>query len=373
MNEDGIVIVCEALGLNYGRGYPGSSIWGPHISISCPLAPKNHSDVFDGNMSCSVQIVNDGPSGARCFSGNCGFKGKLQRLIKLAVEIRGSTPELIEVYKSVEAVEKLTFDAIRARAFNEMAGDPGRADSLQKFIALKKQAVVDRDVLPETAFDAFRGSVPGYAIQRGITVESAKRWGLGYDKDQKYLVFPVRRRDGKLVGLVGRSVLKDPPRRHHNYMGLDKARHLFGAQLLALGKPVVVVEGCIDAINTEQALQGEACVVASLGEGFSQQHAKTLSSVRPPCVYIFTDGDAAGHAMASKIEYALHGLFPIFIMECPWGPIVDAKADGTPVRKKVDPSDLPADVVQHLFRTAKSVTGKTHKIDWTVPTPTYEK
>jgi len=236
--------------------------------------------------------------------------------------------------------------------------------------AARKQAVQDRDVLPESAFDSFRGSVPEYAAHRGITTESAQRWGLGYDKEGGYLVFPMRRRDNKLVGLIGRAISADAPRRHHNYMGLDKAKHLFGAQLLERSKPIVVVEGCIDAIKTEQALERQVCVVASLGEGFSQQHAKTISSANPTAVYIFTDGDAAGHAMASKIHYALHGMVPMMLMETPWGPIIDSRADGTPVRRKVDPGELPADYIQKLFRSAKLIK---KQIVWTYPVPEFQQ
>jgi 5S rRNA maturation endonuclease (ribonuclease M5) len=338
---------------------------------NCPLAPKTHSDPYDGNMSCSVQLVDDGPSGARCFSSKCGFKGKLLRLIKLAVDIRAPSEELTRLLKHVEAVEKLTVEANHTRVMNQINEDVSLTSDVEKlkaFLNKKKQVIEDRDVLSEDKFDLYKGSVPGYAIQRGITIESARRWGLGYDKHLKYLVFPMRRRDGKLVGLIGRSVVENPKRRHHNYMGLDKSRHLFGAQLLKRNKPIVVVEGCIDAIKTEQALDGRACVVASLGEGFSRQHAKTISAAHPTAVYIFTDGDSPGHAMASKIHYALNGHVPMYLMETPWGPIIDANADGTPVRSKVDPAILPPDVIRNLFDTARLIKGQ---IQWTVPTPVY--
>lgn len=374
MNEDGIVMVCTTLGLGCGKAYPGSSTWGPHISISCPLAPKTHSDPYDGNMSCSVQINDEGPSGARCFSARCGFKGKLLRLIKLSVDIRQKTPELEQLYKYVEQTERQDNAALNAQAAKEIARDGSGSNNLfktmEQIIAEKKRVIEDRDVLPESAFEKMSGSVPAYAIERGITVQSAKRWNLGYDKDLKYLVFPMRRRDGKLVGLIGRSVLKDPKRRHHNYMGLDKAKHLFGAQLLEPNKAIVIVEGAIDAIRTEQALWPQACVVAALGEGFSRSHVKTIAQMRPPAVYIFTDGDAPGQSMASKIHYALFGQFPLYLMECPWGPIIEANADGTPVRKKVDPADLPDEYIRNLFENAKVIRDE---IPWTKPIPTFEK
>lgn len=360
MDESGIIAVCEGLGLDFGRPYPGSSTWGPHISISCPLAPATHGDPFDSNTSCSVQINPAGPSGARCFSGNCNYKGSLLRLIRSAVRIRGENPELKKILDAVRAVEEVTIEGA-------LKIDRARIEAQAEMMAhaeARRRMIQDRDVIPEETFESFWGKIPQYAQKRGISISSARRWGLGYDEDLKYLVFPVRRRDNKLVGLVGRSVLKEPLRRHHNYVGLDKAKHLFGAQLLEHGKPIVVVEGCTDAIRVDQALLGDACVVASLGEGFSQNHAKTIQAMRPPWVYIFTDGDAAGRAMGSKIHYALNGLVPLKLMECPWGPF---KEDGT--RKKVDPAELPVEFVQHLFRTAKIIRDR---VRWTEPPPIFD-
>lgn len=351
MDEAGIVNICEVLGLGYGRAYPGSSVWGPHISISCPLAAKTHGDPYDSNLSCSIQINPDGSSGARCFSGNCNYKGSLQRLVKTAVELKKPSKELKELVERVEALERVSLSSRYDKALEE----------IRALSEARRKAIEDRDVLEESSFDEFRGKVPKYAINRGLTVETCKRWGLGYDEKLKYLVFPVRRRDGALVGMVGRSVEKDPKRRHHNYVGLDKARHLFGAQLLEVGKPVVIVEGCIDAAKVDQALRGSASTVASLGEGFSQHHAKTICSIRPSSVYIFTDGDAAGRAMASKIEYGLHGLIPMKIMECPWG---EEREDGS--RKKVDPGDLSSEAVRRIFNRAKPILGK---VRWTNPPP----
>lgn len=361
MNEEGIIRICDALGISYGRAYSGSQTWGPHISIACPVAIKTHGDPNDDNMSCSVQIVEDGPSGARCFSGNCAYKGSLLRLVKSAVELRGSPPELVQMLKEVEAVEAITLSAQHARAAKEIE-------------RLKAPPVIhsgrDRDVIPERVFEPFSGKIPQYAIDRGIQVQTAKAWGLGYDKEAGYLVFPVRRRDGKLVGMVGRSVHKDAKRRHHNYLGLDKSKHLFGAHMLEPGKPIVIVEACIDALNTWQALDGEACVVASLGEGFSDTHVKQISAMRPQCVYVFTDGDPAGRVMGSKIAYALHGRgWPVRAMECPFGPIIDATTDGRPIYKKVDPSDLPAPYVKELYRNARLAS---KHVEWTEPPPIYD-
>ena len=162
----------------------------------------------------------------------------------------------------------------------------------------------------------------------------------------------------------------------HYYMGLDKSKHLYGSQLLEPGKPIVIVEACVDAIKTWQALAGKACIVASLGEGFSDTHVKTISSMRPPAVYIFTDGDSAGRLMANKIAHGLHGTVMVRIMECPWGPIhgyKDVVLGGRSIRKAirpaVDPAILPADYINQLYDNAPVVR---NKIKWTNPPLIYD-
>lgn len=356
MNEDGIIRVCHAMGLKFSRAYTGTPTWGANMSIACPLAIKNHSDPFDDNMSCSIKVVGDGPSKCKCWSGNCRFKGDFVDLIRTAVEMRNKPPELMALLQDVEKTEQLTRAGSRARTTKALQ----KANTFTPPVPRS-----DRDVLAESHFDPFKGSIPQYAIERGITVETAKAWGLGYDKEAGFLVFPVRRTDQKLVGMVGRAVSDKAKRRHHNYMGLDKSKHLFGAHMLQRDKPVVIVESCIDALNTWQALRSEeASVVASLGEGWSDFHSLTLGAYSPPFVYIFTDGDKAGRLMANKIAYSLNKKGLLFkIMECPWGPVVEI-GDGKLVREKVDPSDLPDDYIRKLFREAPTVR---RKIKWTNP------
>ncbi|MGD9729912.1 MAG: hypothetical protein AB7V39_26540, partial [Nitrospiraceae bacterium] len=225
MNEDGIVRICDALGLKYGRAYSGTPTWGAQMSISCPLALKKHGDPYDHNMSCSVKVVDDGPSKCKCWSGNCRFKGSFVDLLRNAIHMRNDPPDLLELLKQVESVEAVTLKARHART----------SKAVEQVLNPPPPPTRDREVLPERHFDAFAGSIPQYAVERGISVETARAWGLGYDKDGGFLVFPVRRTDGRLVGMVGRAVSDRAKRRHHNYMGLDKSRHMFGAHMLVPG------------------------------------------------------------------------------------------------------------------------------------------
>lgn len=358
MDLDGIMHVCDVLGLGYSAPRDGTEERGPQISVSCPLAGKVidgrrfHQDSYDSNHSCSVKIVDDNPSLVRCFSGFCGFQGTWLRLLQKALE-GDSRPEIQKLLEDIAKIENITLEARVER--NKKA--------LEKLANQKLELELDRDILPETRWDPYRDKVPSYALSRGILLETCKKWGLGYDKLGKRLVFPVRRRDGKLVGMQGRDVTGQADRKHHNYEGLKKEKYLLGAHLLEEGKPIVVVEGAVGAVKVYQALYPEACVVAPLGEGFSKWHADTITDCNPPCVYIFTDGDAAGRAIASKIEYQLHGRVPIKVMECP----VEVDEKG---KKVWDAGNLPSDHITRLYKNAKPVLDR---IRWSRPLPGTER
>lgn len=344
MNEDGVLDICDALSLRSGPAYAGGDKWGPHMSISCPLACLNHGDSYDWNTSCSISISEDEPSMAKCFSFNCGYSGSFYTMLVQAIKARGNTEQLIALLKNIEPTEKLTLESSIARSKK-------RFDSLIAKARHPVLATRDRDILPEARLQRFRSCVPRYAVTRGLTIETCNAWELGYDKKNKRLVFPVRRHDGNLIGLTGRVIQSEldrleaagtPIAKYHNYAGLDKSQYLFGEHMIKRGEPVVIVEGQIDAILVWQYLGLSA--VAPLGEGFSRTHVRTICSFEPPVVYLFPDNDAAGKLAAEKFEYALHGRVPLKLMLPPelMDPgdmnkleMEDAKAASRPIMGKI--------------------------------------
>lgn len=357
MDAQGIVDICDRLGLNHGKPY-NSAKRGMHISISCPMAPWKHGDDTDHNKSCSVTIDDDGPSMARCHSFNCDYQGSFFRLIQMAITKRPQPPEdLKELLRNLAETEKDTIDAQCAR----MAV---RIDSVwEGRKVVTPQSVPkdrDRDVLDENTLKPFSGMVPRYVVQRGITLEAAKVWELGYDTGMGRIVFPVRRHDGALVGMTGRilpSISEQKknegyePTKYHNYSGLNKTLYLYGAHLWQKNRPVVICEGPIDAIRTWMALGHKANVGATLGQGFSEAHRKIIKAAWPPGVYIFGDADAAGKRMAEKVHYQLTGAVPLLLMKCP---IIDHLDEGGGCYTSValDPGGMSDEQIAYAYQMA---------------------
>ena len=329
MNEAGVYDVCDLLGLRSGSPHGGSR--GDQLSIACPLAPSRHNDPTDYNLSCSVSVSNDSPSLAKCFSFNCGFKGSFYRMLEEAVRIRGNPPEMVAFLKTLAPTERFTLEASLARSKKQF----------EESVSHSRHPIIhdkDRDILPESRIDRFRTGVPKYAINRGFTVETCKTWTLGYDKQRKRLVFPIRRYDGKLVGLTGRDITGCAETKYHNYAGLDKTKYLFGEHMLESKAPLIICEGQFDAIITWQHLGITA--VATLGEGFSQHHVRKITAYEPSVVYIFPDNDGPGHLAAEKIEYGLRGRMLLKLMLPPEG---------------MDPGDLMKEEAEVALKQAISI------------------
>lgn len=299
MDAEGVLKLCDALDLRHSAVYtpPGRN---PHMQISCPLAcdPKRHRG-SDERPSCSVMLDDDGPSVARCHGANCGFRGSLVALVTLAVRLRQvgrmkGEKSLSELIRWVKQSEKLDPETLLRRSDARVREAPKVFSQVQRA----------KDVIDEARLSRMSTELHPYAVGRGITLESWQRWGLRYDPAQQCVVFPVRNTKQSLVGLAGRDVTGENTKAH-NYPGLRSAHYLFGEHLLRVGKPVVIVEGQVDAVKTDAVLGDRCSTVAVMGGGFSDRQGRTIRGFHPPVVYVFTDGDAGGDTLARKITRVL--------------------------------------------------------------------
>tara|TARA_R110000824_G_scaffold105420_3_gene249505 strand:- start:925 stop:1953 length:1029 start_codon:yes stop_codon:yes gene_type:complete len=335
MDFDGLAKVCETLDLDFSREYGEGSRRGAHISIACPLALKTHSDPKDDNLSCSVKLDPDGPSVAKCHSITCGFEGSLIRLVEEATAMRPRNRAYIKLLTWLDKHEKVDVSAKCVRILTRI-----RKKDTKRAAVYSREKTNERDVLTETKLSRFNPAFESYAEGRGITENGAKAWGLTYDAKRSRLVFPVRRGDGKLVGMTGRDVTGEKNPKWFNYSGLNKARYLFGGWLMKPELPVILTEGPIDAVRVWQALEG-VNAVACMGSGLSKEHALTIKNMRPTMVYLFPDGDAAGKAMAQKAAKMLKPLV-MRLMKTPKGE---------------DPASLKPAAVKALMAEAMPILG----------------
>ncbi len=182
------------------------------------------------------------------------------------------------------------------------------------------------------------GDNPGirYVISRGITPETAVRFGIGYaadswndmrdflekmevssnaaydagllqknekgyyDKFRNRVIFPIFNTRDKIIGFGGRAIEKDAMpkylnspetlifKKKDNLYGLNLAKSAIREQNLA-----IVVEGYMDVVSLAQA--GVENVVASLGTALTSEQARLLKRYTDTVVLCY-DTDNAGRA-----------------------------------------------------------------------------
>jgi 5S rRNA maturation endonuclease (ribonuclease M5) len=195
------------------------------VTCCCLLAAWTHPKGRDRRPSMAVLLEADGRPHYTCLS--CHEHGSLRSLL-LFLWTRGRdvfrwievldgevTPE-----KAAKVSEKLKkefrrgshqgFDpqSVPVRPPLMVPTSSGKAFYDYKVIAEAEKI----EELPAELYEPYRGSVPRYAIDRGLTLETCREWELGNDKEMKRLLFPIRDRRGRLVAISGRIYVEDCPR-----------------------------------------------------------------------------------------------------------------------------------------------------------------
>ena len=147
---------------------------------------------------------------------------------------------------------------------------------------------------------AGRAGETDYFARRGLSPETVRRFGLGYDPERKCVVLPCA--GGRAVR---RSVEK---KRYLNEKGAPSP--LFQPELLGEDGPVFLAEGAFDALSAEEL--GYPCAALN-GSGNREKAAALLRGLkRPAQVLLLPDADRAGDEWAS----ALASEFP-WLTRCP--------------------------------------------------------
>ena len=266
---------------------------GENISVACPLAPytDKHKSDRDSSPSMGILVREGQPCLVNCFT--CGFRaGNLTYLIKtLARYDRQKYSHLVPIVLKLEEIDYSLF-------VNQI---PSYSD-----IAVKKREEAAKIVtIPEDSLgDRARKYTP-YLKERGITLETAKRWESGFDREARRVIFPVRSSKGELLGAIGRKIKKEVHGpKYYEYFDFNKIKTLFGSHLYVPGNSLIIVEGLFDAILTDQALnyglEGYS-VVAILGSKITDWQVSKIISLAPEVILAF-DNDEVGLACTKKTQ-----------------------------------------------------------------------
>ena len=251
------------------------------------------------------------------------------------------------VFQFLMLYDKTTFpEAVKAlaeRANIPLESQPGRRDdhdSPTKDDLLKTVEFAAGFYQSQLQGDSGRGAME-YALGRGLSSESIKRFGIGYapggwdglicaaagrgmaadrlvasglagrneqgrcyDRFRNRLMFPICDAQGRCVGFGGRALdpqerakyLNSPESALFDKSGLLYALNWSREAIVSTGR-AVVVEGYMDALMAVQ--HGLPNVVATMGTALTDRHVRLLSRYARQAVLVF-DADTAGRAAADR-------------------------------------------------------------------------
>jgi DNA primase len=181
------------------------------------------------------------------------------------------------------------------------AGEPGRALLVARGINQTSVEVFGLGFAPdawEALHDHLRErEIPdAIAVEAGLLSEQADS-GRIYDRFRARLVFPIRDREGRVLGFGGRALGSATPKYLNSAQNpiFDKSAILYGIDVAApaikRADQVVLVEGYVDALMAHQC--GYANVVATMGTALTEQQVGLLKPLTRRLV-LALDADAAG-------------------------------------------------------------------------------
>ncbi len=154
-----------------------------------------------------------------------------------------------------------------------------------------------------------------YLKRRGITLETAERFELGYESFQigfqtprgkmggyftNCIVFPVRDADGSIVDLIGRSIFDEKPK----YKALvGKGEVFFNEEIIENSDDILLCKNVFDVLSLEQAQMPAIC--SSDFSSFKESHAHKLKGKR---IFICYPNDETGRRESNRISSLLHEL-----------------------------------------------------------------
>jgi len=295
MNKEGIIELLYAIGV---REFTQRK---SEFDFSCPFSFWTHKGM-DEKPSAGINITNNGnKSYFNCFT--CSRKGDLHTFVK----------QLCDLDKKFEKALPLVID-------EKASGMAGKLNDAMRWYNPEQivREEAEGRVWSEKELEAFEELPPvglTYLEGRDIRKETARNWEVCYDLNEKRLAFPVRKVDGKLVGIVGRTLNGGEPK-YKNYWKFQKSLYLYGEHKLTDEcDEVYIMEGMLDVVKSSQVLQN--CLGLVGCEMSQKQEDRILRQKK--AVYLLLDGDEAGGSAKKQIINKIRGRSQVFDCEMPYG------------------------------------------------------
>jgi DNA primase len=202
------------------------------------------------------------------------------------------TADLIEVVMQISG--RTYFEAIRFIKGKEVEVDI-LSDISSKLAEKEEWVELDSDIIIKLHSQALIGQrAIDYFSKRNITLDSVKKFKLGYSEIQDMVTIPIHNHENTCVGFVGRSI---EGKVFKNTSRLPKSKVLFNLNRNKASSKIYVVESSFDAIRLDQVGMP---AVATLGANVSSKQIDLLQRYFNDII-IIADNDEAGGNMIERI------------------------------------------------------------------------
>ena len=265
---------------------------GADLMVTCPF----HSNGREHNPSCGVLLKEKTVKGKKYEAGTvhcftCGYTADLPQFIADIMGLENSVAGykwLIGRYNySTQDREPIELNLYRGQEQKTSCMDEEEVDRYH------------RDLL--NSYEACE-----YLHKRNLANWVLYAYKLGYDAEDKTVLFPVRNTQGKVVFYKGRSIVG---KHFYNAKDIDKSSLVFGLYEILNGSfqqgiatpesEIWITESEIDALSLIS--QGEYAV-AIMGSHISEAQCKELEKAPFRKFILATDNDDAGRKGASQIK-----------------------------------------------------------------------
>lgn len=326
---------------------------GDWVNFSCPVAPysPDHRYKADTSPSAGATIGYSGNVVWRCFT--CKGQGPLTNMLRyLETKTKVSYAEIIDALYEGEQLPD--FDNRFARP-SELVCEP-----------------LEYADLFESTEDFTESSK--YLADRGISPTTAKKLGLGFDKDNHRITFPVYGKNKKVYGFTGRTTLSDKkvPKIKDYYF--PKSYFILGIEHWNPEYPIIIVEGLFAYAKLHELSKGKHFpynIGAIMGSSASDYQLNLLIDFGRPIICML-DNDPAGkigmfgkpaHAdwsQKKREEERMRGMvfqlkehLPTFIVKWPTHTVL---IDGQETTiQKTDPDELTWDELSAMMQNIRLV------------------
>ena len=297
------------------------------VRASCPLAPWQHEGGRDRKPSFGIKMPEQEGEAPYYHCFTCQSNGPLPKLVTSLMHLSGNRMAEASNYLSQFPLFK--------------GGDDGEDRHGRRRIVLRDRFVDTRFTERETRrnepvppevlaqfpplyeksdMNAHRDALLWLGKERGITVDAMRKYQVRLyvsPLDEVGVLFPIIDRDGVTV-LDMWARLIDSKQFFRVTSSLSRSpidykapNLLFGNHLFEPGKPIVLVEGAIDALKLESI--GVHRAMASMGALSTEQAESLPASV----VFLGYDSDAAGREFANRARKKLGNVPSVHLLD--WG------------------------------------------------------